>query len=318
MKTIIKKLLAHYWLVYPVLILKMFIYYWQTKRLDMLSIYDVPLLSLLFLFCVFEAFSFKESKPRRYGFYIVYTLITLIMLADAAYSSYFGKYVSVNQLYQITSLGQIAGDGDVIGASVSPWCLLTLIDYPFVLYWYRLRNKGKKGMLDELAKCWPEKFHFKNVWKEKKFMLSLIKSALHIIIYIVAICAWYYYGLNPQNLRSVQQVNHIEFFTYHTNDIVVNVVGKLKRSSVDEKAIQKKMKSIVPKSSGTAYKGVAKGKNLILIQTESFNNFVIGATYNGQEITPNLNKLLKKDTIISTIFIQQPVWEIHVMQNFQR
>lgn len=67
MKTIIKKLLAHYWLVYPVLILKMFIYYWQTKRLDMLSIYDVPLLSLLFLFCVFEAFSFKESKPRRYG-----------------------------------------------------------------------------------------------------------------------------------------------------------------------------------------------------------------------------------------------------------
>ena len=50
----------------------------------MLSIYDVPLLSLLFLFCVFEAFSFKESKPRRYGFYIVYTLITLIMLADAA------------------------------------------------------------------------------------------------------------------------------------------------------------------------------------------------------------------------------------------
>ena len=68
----------------------------------------------------------------------------------------------------------------MIGASVSPWCLLTLIDYPFVLYWYRLRNKGKKGMLDELAKCWPEKFHFKNVWKEKKFMLSLIKSALHI------------------------------------------------------------------------------------------------------------------------------------------
>lgn len=79
--------------------------------------------------------------------------------------------------------------------------------------------------------------------------------------------------------------------------MVVNVVGKLKRSSVDEKAIQKKMKAIVPKSSGTAYKGVAKGKNLILIQTESFNNFVVGATYNGQEITPNLNKLLKNDTI---------------------
>ena len=113
--------------MYPVLILKMFIYYWQTKRLGMLSIYDVPLLSLLFLFCVFEVFSFKESKPRRYGFYVVYTLITLIMLADAAYSSLFWeKYISVNQLYQVTSLGQIAGDGNVIGASVSPGCLIDI------------------------------------------------------------------------------------------------------------------------------------------------------------------------------------------------
>lgn len=72
MKTIIKKLLAHYWLVYPVLILKMFIYYWQTKRLDMLSIYDVPLLSLLFLLCVFEAFLLKKVNPDDMDF-ILYT-----------------------------------------------------------------------------------------------------------------------------------------------------------------------------------------------------------------------------------------------------
>ena len=39
-----------------------------TKRLDMLSIYDVPLLSLLFLFCVFEVFSFKESNQEGMGF----------------------------------------------------------------------------------------------------------------------------------------------------------------------------------------------------------------------------------------------------------
>ena len=133
------------------------------------------------------------------------------MLADAAYSSYFGKYVSINQLYQITSLGQIAGDGDVIGASVSPWCLLTLIDYPLFYIGIACAIKVKKECLMNWQSAGRKSFILKNVWKEKKFMLSLIKSALHIIIYIVAICAWYYYGLNPQNLRSVQQVNHIEF-----------------------------------------------------------------------------------------------------------
>lgn len=36
------------------------------------------------------------------------------------------------------------------------------------------------------------------------------------------------------------------------------------------------------------YFGAAKGKNLIYIQVESLENFVIGQKINGQEITPNL------------------------------
>lgn len=42
------------------------------------------------------------------------------------------------------------------------------------------------------------------------------------------------------------------------------------------------------------YLGMAKGKNLIYIQVESLENFVIGKTVNGKEITPNLNKLVQK------------------------
>jgi len=41
------------------------------------------------------------------------------------------------------------------------------------------------------------------------------------------------------------------------------------------------------------YKGMYKGKNLILIQFESLENFVINQKIEDQEITPNLNKLLK-------------------------
>lgn len=294
---LLKKILGHYWLAYPVLFLKLVIFYWQTDMLDMMSVYEAPLLSALFLLCIFEVFSFKESRPRRYAFYVVYTLVTLVMLADAAYSSYFGKYISVNQIYQLASLGQIAGDGDVIGASVSPFCLLTLIDYPFVLYWYRLRNRGKRGMLEALAATFPQGKRRKKTWNRRAFFRELSTTLVHIALYIAALCCFYYYGFNPQNLRSVQKVNHIEHFTYHTNDLLVNVIGKMQRGSVDEEALQAEMAEIVPTSSGDAYKGVAKGKNLILIQTESFNNFVIGATYNGQELTPNLNELLKNDTI---------------------
>ncbi|OPJ61207.1 LTA synthase family protein [Clostridium oryzae] len=47
------------------------------------------------------------------------------------------------------------------------------------------------------------------------------------------------------------------------------------------------------------YKGIFKGKNLIIIQVESLENFILNHSYNGQEITPNLNKLLKNSIYFS-------------------
>lgn len=257
----------------------MFIYYWQTDRLDMMSVYEVPILTVLLLIALFAICSMGRGRTGKWAFYILYTLITVLMFADAAYSSYFGKYISVNQIYQIASLGQIAGDGDVIGAAVSPGCVFTLVDYPFVIYLFNLRRKNKESL------------------EAMRLRRYIFYVAVHTLLLLAAACAWIYYGFNPQNLRSVQKVNHIEFFTYHTNDILVNVVGKLKRGSADVEEIQETMEENVPQSSGDAYAGVAEGMNLILIQVESLNDFVIGAEYNGQEVTPNLNALLEEDTL---------------------
>ncbi len=47
-----------------------------------------------------------------------------------------------------------------------------------------------------------------------------------------------------------------------------------------------------------SYFGAAKGKNIIIIHLESFQQFLIGAKIDGQEVTPFLNSLVKeKDTL---------------------
>src|SRR5699024_5160533 len=47
-----------------------------------------------------------------------------------------------------------------------------------------------------------------------------------------------------------------------------------------------------------AYNGVAKGKNVLVIHLESFQQFLIGYKWKGKEVTPNLNKIYhQKDTI---------------------
>lgn len=42
-----------------------------------------------------------------------------------------------------------------------------------------------------------------------------------------------------------------------------------------------------------SYKGLFKGKNLLIVQIESLEKFIINQRVNNQEITPNINKLLK-------------------------
>ncbi|MBR2564783.1 MAG: sulfatase-like hydrolase/transferase [Paenibacillus sp.] len=52
------------------------------------------------------------------------------------------------------------------------------------------------------------------------------------------------------------------------------------------------------------YFGQAKGSNLIVIQLESFQNFPIHASLNGQELTPVLNNLAKESYYFSHFFQQ--------------
>ncbi|WDC84899.1 LTA synthase family protein [Caloramator sp. mosi_1] len=53
--------------------------------------------------------------------------------------------------------------------------------------------------------------------------------------------------------------------------------------------------------------GKYKGKNLILLQLESFQGFVIGKTINGVEITPNLNRLAKEYYEVPNLYIQTTI-----------
>ncbi len=54
------------------------------------------------------------------------------------------------------------------------------------------------------------------------------------------------------------------------------------------------------------YTGVAKGKNVIVIHLESFQQFLIGYKWKGKEVTPNLNKLYhSKNTLSFSNFYNQ-------------
>lgn len=52
------------------------------------------------------------------------------------------------------------------------------------------------------------------------------------------------------------------------------------------------------------YKGMFAGKNLLVIEVESLEKFVVGQKIDGQEITPNINRLLKNSLYFSDVHEQ--------------
>ena len=89
-------------------------------------------------------------------------------------------------------------------------------------------------------------------------------------------------------------VTNQELFTYHAKDIKKAImkedIGDIETLTGKDIADLKKRSEFVEGK----YTGLGKGKNLIVIQVESLQNFVINHFHKGQEVTPNLNRLIKE------------------------
>jgi phosphoglycerol transferase MdoB-like AlkP superfamily enzyme len=113
----------------------------------------------------------------------------------------------------------------------------------------------------------------------------------------VAFLAW-----NPTGSSLIRSLSNQEIYAYHFGDVLRG--GRTDAASRAELLALIGADNYAKEKDGPLF-GVAEGRNLIVIQLESLQNFVVGLRYNGQEITPNLNKLLEENTIYFDQFFHQ-------------
>jgi phosphoglycerol transferase MdoB-like AlkP superfamily enzyme len=234
----------------------------------------LPVITFAGFLILFEITAVRKNRILHGVFLVCYTVFSLVMAIDTIYYSYFGQFVSINQLWQIDSLWAAGTETNLISALSIPWGLLLLVDIPFMTTWHKKRASHQTK--------WQ-----KTIW----WPLALLVAA-------VAFLAGYSQIIVNSGLRGdFMRINHLEFLTCHGNDIYTTVEEWKSKADVDEEEIKKIIQENVPQAETSNLRGVAAGKNLILIQVESLNGWPIGKTYEGQEITPNINALLQKDTI---------------------
>ncbi len=203
---------------------------------------------------------------------VVYTILSVFMAIDAVYYSYVSKLPSAALLGMIW---QAKGVSDTILNLLKPYHMAMIFDLPF--WCLRWANRSDEKVRENLLDRAENRLRGMEVrrWIPYGVNLGLCACA------VAAAVVWP--GFEASYLAN-------ELFCYHIRDFYVTA-----KDSATDRVVDKSLYT-AESQADSKYYGLAAGRNVIVIQVEAMQNFVIGAVYEGQEITPNLNRLIAEDS----------------------
>ena len=242
---------------------------------------------------IFFSFSLLfKGKGRVIYTFIVDAILTLIMLIDLWYFRGFLTVPSVLVLTQTANLDNMSGS---ILSMISKLDFLFLLDFIVLAVYVYLTRKsydksGKRAI--------------------KSFFCTFILPILFI-----AYVPFNIHILKNENVKNAyifsnyDPTNTARYFSpvgYHVFDLytVYRDSKPYKLTDSDMADINELFETKKENLPDNEYFGKSKGKNLIYIQVESLEDFVIGQKVNGKEITPVLNKLIQTGLYFPNTFEQ--------------
>ncbi|WP_243122837.1 LTA synthase family protein [Haloimpatiens lingqiaonensis] len=238
------------------------------------------------------SFLFK-GRGHIWSLIVLDIIITILFIADIWYYRGYSSYLSPHLLKQFTNL-------DNLGSSVLSMFhtidLVFIIDIVFFIF-LAIRNKNL----------------YKGVERNVLLFIFVLVISIGYVVYDHYKVDVYGRGFENQRIwkgswSPNQTLSNLGPIGYHINDIFVyfDECKQYVLSESEKKEIKQWYDEKQENLPDNKYKGIFKGKNLIVLQVESLETFMIGKKINGQEITPNINKLLKESMYFPNVHEQ--VW----------
>lgn len=205
---------------------------------------------------------------REWGFGL-YCVISIALFIDFLYFQNFGNLPSVKQLVLLPQVGKLGAN---IRYFTNFFSLLFVADLIPL------------GIFDRRRYLQLRTTDFST---PKGLFLTMILCSVFAIVPLVS-----------EKLKPGQVFNRYGFFAYHIFDIAT-VFSKPERENYSVTHMNHEQPS------SKKYWSIASNRNIIVVQLESFQNFLVNMRYNGQEVTPNLNKLVRNDSIYFNNYYQQ-------------
>lgn len=245
---------------------------------------------------ILGSFGYLCHPKNRFTYYLILDIfLSAICMINSVYYTFYSSFASVSML----SLTQYIGDvGDAVVENVLQLKDLVYVIGPMLLIFVHIKLKKKN---------YYKKIESKST-RKKKMTRTLISGAAILGLFIVTLTS-----LDVS--RFVKQwnkeyiVTRFGIYIYQSNDLVTSLQPKLNSMFGYDKA-KKNFNDYfanreTPKTN--EYTGIFKNKNILVIHAESMQNNVIGLEFNGEEVSPNLNKLASEGMYFSNYFSQVSV-----------
>ena len=249
------------------------------------AIMAVSTFSIIMMLTGFVFLFFRDK--RKIALMFLNIIISLLLLSDTLYYRYYSNPITIPVLYQA---GLLAPVRDSVVALVRRTDIIFFLDIPislaFIIF---VKRFFKKPALSS---------HAVGRLATSALLLASGFIMLQICVSRIDRTNFIYDNVNP-----VKKLGILYFHAYDTGRYLSDRLFVDRTvSSADIQMLTDYFEAKSRKSK--KYKGIASGKNLIVVQVEALMEFVIGKSVNGNEITPNMNNLIKESFFFDSLYYQ--------------
>ncbi len=247
------------------------------------------LVDLFFILVLASILLVVKSKNRNKYIFTFSIILTLTCIINSIYYTYYSSYASFSLLATSTAIVDV---GDAIIENVLQFKDLIFI-WNIILLYIIARD------------------HKKNNYKEPPANKKVAKKVLCIALLIVAITSIFISEGEWSSLTKIwrrkERVTTFGIYTYQLSDLISSLQPGVNNLFGYDQAL-KKVKDYYhdnkEKKETNEYTNIYKGKNIIVIHAESLQTITMNQAFNGQEVTPNLNKLASTGLFYNNFYSQ--------------
>jgi len=242
-----------------------------------------------FVLSTFTLLALLPKRSRKYAVIVWDFLLTALVITDLLFIRYYSDLFAFVNLGLSTQVGAVS---DSVFALFHVTDLFYFAD--FVLLIWLILPENRYGT---------------------QFAKYSLRRAVALLIVIALGAFAVYFRFASYNVPGVLKAmwdkpaicNNIGAVCYHLADArntVRDILLKERISAEEKEKIVSWLETHNKSSNEEINYGLLKGANLIIIQVESLQNFVVNRRINGEEITPNLNRFIKKSYYFDHIYNQ--------------